>query len=46
MSGKVTYKQIDIVLTKFQFSNLMDYKVRPVLVFSKVLSRLNSLFSK
>lgn len=35
MSGKVTYKQRDIVLTKFPFSNLMDYKVRPVLILSK-----------
>lgn len=35
MSGKVTYKQREIVLTKFPFSNLMDYKVRPVLVLSK-----------
>lgn len=35
MSGKVTYKQRDIVLTKFPFSNLTDYKVRPVLVLSK-----------
>lgn len=35
MSGKVTYKQRDIVLTKLPFSNLMDYKVRPVLVLSK-----------
>lgn len=35
MSGKVTYRQRDIALTKFPFSNLMDYKVRPVLVLSK-----------
>jgi len=35
MSGKVTYKQKDIVLTKFPFSNLTDFKVRPVLVLSK-----------
>ena len=35
MSGKVTYKQRDIILTKFPFSNLADFKVRPVLVLSK-----------
>lgn len=35
MSGKVTYKQRDIVLTKFPFSNLADFKVRQVLVLSK-----------
>ncbi|MFZ5990143.1 MAG: type II toxin-antitoxin system PemK/MazF family toxin [Bacillota bacterium] len=35
MSGKVTYKQRDVVLTKFPFSNLTDFKVRPVLVLSK-----------
>lgn len=34
-SGKVTYSQRDIVLTKFPFSNLADFKVRPVLVLSK-----------
>ncbi len=35
MSGKVIYRQRDVVLTKFPFSNLTDYKVRPVLVLSK-----------
>ena len=35
MSGKAIYKQKDIVLTKFPFSNLTDFKVRPVLVLSK-----------
>ena len=35
MSGKAIYKQKDIVLTKFPFSNLTDFKVRPVLVISK-----------
>jgi len=34
-SGKAIYKQRDIVLTKFPFSNLTDFKVRPVLVLSK-----------
>lgn len=34
-SGKVTYSQWDIVLTKFPFSNLADFKVRPVLVLLK-----------
>jgi len=35
MSGKVIYRQREIVLTKFPFSNLTDFKVRPVLVLSK-----------
>lgn len=33
--GKATYRQRDIALTKFPFSNLADFKVRPVLVLSK-----------
>ena len=35
MSGKVIYRQREIVLTKFPFSNLTDFKVRPVLILSK-----------
>lgn len=35
MSGKAIYRQRDIVLTKFPFSNLTDFKVRPVLILSK-----------
>lgn len=35
MSGKATYKQREIVLTKFPFSDLVSFKVRPVLVLSK-----------
>ena len=33
--GKAIYKQREIVLTRFPFSNLTDFKVRPVLVLSK-----------
>jgi len=33
-SGKVTYKQRDILLTRFPFSDLVGSKVRPVLVLS------------
>lgn len=33
--GKAIYSQREIVLTKFPFSNLADFKVRPVLVLSK-----------
>ncbi len=33
--GKVICKQREIVLTRFPFSNLADFKVRPVLVISK-----------
>ena len=35
MSGKAIYRQREIALTKFPFSNLTDFKVRPVLVLSK-----------
>src|SRR3989338_5227943 len=35
MSGKVIYRQREIVLTRFPFSNLTDFKVRPTLVLSK-----------
>lgn len=34
-SGKAIYKQRDVVLTRFPFSNLTNFKVRPVLVLSK-----------
>ncbi|MBI5748873.1 MAG: type II toxin-antitoxin system PemK/MazF family toxin [Nitrospinae bacterium] len=34
-SGKAIYKQREIVLTRFPFSNLTDFKVRPVLIISK-----------
>jgi mRNA interferase MazF len=33
-SGKVTYRQRDILLTRFPFSDLVGSKVRPVLVLS------------
>ena len=33
-SGKVTYRQRDVLLTKFPFSDLTRFKVRPVLVLS------------
>ena len=33
-SGKVTYRQRDILLTRFPFSDLIGSKVRPVLVLS------------
>jgi len=33
-SGKVTYRQRDILLTRFPFSDLIGAKVRPVLVLS------------
>ena len=33
-SGKATYKQRDILLTRFPFSDLVGFKVRPVLVLS------------
>jgi len=33
-SGKVTYRQRDILLTRFPFSDLARSKVRPVLVLS------------
>lgn len=33
-SGKVTYRQRDILLTRFPFSDLLGSKVRPVLVLS------------
>ena len=33
-SGKVTYRQRDVLLTKFPFSGLTRFKVRPVLVLS------------
>ena len=33
-SGKVTYRQRDVLLTKFPFSDLRRFKVRPVLVLS------------
>ncbi|MBI3753564.1 MAG: type II toxin-antitoxin system PemK/MazF family toxin [Deltaproteobacteria bacterium] len=35
MSGKVIYRQREIALTRFPFSNLTDFKVRPVLILSK-----------
>lgn len=34
-SGKAIYKQREIVLTRFPFSNLIESKVRPVLILSK-----------
>lgn len=34
-SGKAIYKQREIILTRFPFSNLTDFKVRPVLIISK-----------
>jgi len=33
-SGRATYRQRDILLTKFPFSDLVGFKVRPVLVLS------------
>ena len=33
-SGKVTYRQREILLTRFPFSDLVGSKVRPVLVLS------------
>ena len=33
-SGKVTYRQREIVLTRFPFSDLVGSKIRPVLVLS------------
>ena len=33
-SGKVTYRQRDILITRFPFSDLVGSKVRPVLVLS------------
>ena len=33
-SGKATYRQRDILLTRFPFSDLVGSKVRPVLVLS------------
>ncbi len=33
-SGKVTYRQRDVLLTRFPFSDLRRFKVRPVLVLS------------
>lgn len=33
-SGKATCRQRDILLTRFPFSDLVGYKVRPVLVLS------------
>jgi mRNA interferase MazF len=33
-SGKVTYRQRDILLTRFPFSDLIGSKIRPVLVLS------------
>ena len=40
-SGKVTYRQRDILLTRFPFSDLVGSKVRPVLGF--VERRFNSI---
>ena len=37
ISGKVTYKQRDLLLTRFPFSDLEHAKVRPVLVVSNDL---------
>lgn len=34
LSGKAIYRQRDILLTKFPFSDLRRFKVRPVLVLS------------
>lgn len=34
-SGNHIYNQREIVLTRFPFSNQLDFKVRPVLVLSK-----------
>lgn len=53
-SGKVIYKQREIVLTRFPFSNLIEFKVRPVLIISKdsynrkysVLDKINTLFTE
>ena len=33
-SGKVTYRQRDLLLTRFPFSDLVGSKIRPVLVLS------------
>lgn len=33
-SGRVTYRQRNVLLTKFPFSDLTRFKVRPVLVLS------------
>ena len=36
-SGKATYRQRDILLTRFPFSDFAGFKVRPVLVLSNDL---------
>lgn len=41
-SGQVTYKQGDIVLVPFPFSNLSSTKIRPVLIISNYSYNRNS----